>query len=153
MCQSNEYNQNEGIVHKNQFHIVFCPKYRRKVLVQGVDVRLKELLYATAKDNDCVLTTVEIMPDQVHLFVEIDPRRAVHSVVRIFKGNTSRILREEYPWLKMKIPSLWTRSYFCCTVGHPEEEMIQQYINNQKEQRKKGVSHERTKTSQSIHCC
>ena len=132
MLKSDGYNHKEGIVYKNQFHIIFCPKYRRKVLIDGVDVRLKEILYETATDNDITLKTVEVMPDHVHLFIEIDPRLAVHAAIKVLKGRTSRLLREEFPWLKSKIPSLWTRSYFCCTVGHISEETIQQYIAEQK---------------------
>lgn len=132
MLKSDGYNHKEGLVYKNQYHVVFCPKYRRKVLVNGVDVRLKEVLYETAEENGIVLKTVEVMPDHVHLFIETDPRQPVHMSIRALKGRSSRLLREEFPWLKSKIPSLWTRSYFCCTVGHINEETIQKYIADQK---------------------
>ena len=132
MLKSDGYTHKEGLVYKNQFHIIFCPKYRRSVLVHGVDVRLKEILYETAEENDIVIKSVEVMPDHVHLFIEIDPRQAVHMAVRALKGRSSRLLREEFPWLKKKIPSLWTRSYFSCTVGHISEETIEQYILSQK---------------------
>lgn len=132
MLKSDGYTQKEGLVYKNQFHIIFCPKYRRKVLVHGADVRLKEILYETAAENDIVLKSVEVMPDHVHLFIEIDPRQPVHMAVRALKGRSSRLLREEFPWLKSKLPSLWTRSYFCCTIGHISEDTIQQYIVAQK---------------------
>lgn len=132
MQQADEYSRKEGIVYKNQFHIVFCPKYRRKVLVNGVEGRLKEILYETASDSEIVLKTVEIAPDHVRLIIEIEPKQSVHMAVRILKGQTSRILREEFPWLKSKIPSLWTRSYFCCTVGSISEETITKYILDQK---------------------
>lgn len=132
MIKSDGYNHKEGIVYKNQYHIIFCPKYRRKVLVQGVDVRLKEILHETAEENDIALKSVEVMPDHVHLFIEIDPRQPVHMAIRALKGKSSRLLREEFPWLKSKIPSLWTRSYFCCTVGHINEDTIQKYIADQK---------------------
>ena len=132
MLKSDGYNHKEGIVYKNQYHIIFCPKYRRSVLVHGVDVRLKEILHETAEENGIVLKTVEIMPDHVHLFMEIDPRQPVHMAVRTLKGRSSRLLREEFPWLKSRIPSLWTRSYFSCTVGHINEDTIQKYIADQK---------------------
>lgn len=132
MLQADGYNHKEGLVYKNQFHVVFCPKYRRKVLVNGVDVRLKEIMRETAKEHDIVLKSIEVMPDHVHLFIEIDPRVAVHMAIRELKGRSSRLLREEFPWLKSKIPSLWTRSYFCCTVGHISEDTIQKYIEDQK---------------------
>ena len=132
MLKSDGYNHKEGLVYKNQFHIIFCPKYRRSVLVHGVDVRLKEILYETAEENDIVIKSIEVMPDHVHLFIEIDPRQPVHMAVRALKGRSSRLLREEFPWLKSKLPSLWTRSYFSCTVGHISEDTIQQYIADQK---------------------
>lgn len=132
MLQSDGCNHKEGIVYKNQFHIVFCPKYRRKVLVRGVDTRLKELLNEIAQENDIMLKEVEVLPDHVRLLIETDTRMPVHAAVRALKGKTSRVLREEFPWLKAKIPSLWTRSYFCCTVGHIGEEEIQEYIISQK---------------------
>lgn len=132
MFQSDGYVHKEGLVYKNQYHIVFCPKYRRKVLVNGVDVRLKEILYEVANENNVNIMSMEVMPDHVHLFVEMDPRQPLHIMIRNFKGRSSRILREEFPWLKTKIPALWTRSYFSCTVGHINEETIQKYIENQK---------------------
>ena len=132
MAQSDGYKRKEGIVYKNQFHIIFCPKYRRNVLVKGVDVRLKELFYEIAEENNIEIKSVEVMPDHVHMFIELDPRQDVHKAVRAFKGKTSRILREEFPWLVSKLPSLWTRSYFSCTVGHISEETIQKYIADQK---------------------
>lgn len=73
MFQSDGYVHKEGIVYKNQYHIIFCPKYRRKVLVNGVDVRLKELLYEIAKEHDVNILSMEVMPDHVHLFIEMDP--------------------------------------------------------------------------------
>ena len=129
---SDGYIHKEGIVYKNQYHIVFCPKYRRKVLIRDVDTRLKEILYETAVENGIEIKSLEVMPDHVHLFIEIDPRQPVHMAVRTLKGRSSRLLREEFPWLKSKIPSLWTRSYFCCTVGHISEETVQKYIAEQK---------------------
>ena len=72
------------------------------------------------------------MPEHVHMFIEMDPRQPLHIMIRNFKGRSSRILREEFPWLKTKIPALWTRSYFSCTVGHINEETIQKYIEDQK---------------------
>lgn len=126
------YCHKKGLIYKNQYHIIFCPKYRRKVLVDGVDVRLKELLYEMASERDVDIKALEVMPDHVHLFIEFDPRMSVHDVIKRFKGRTSHILREEFPSLKSKLPSLWTRSYFCCTVGHISEETVQRYVESQK---------------------
>lgn len=132
MLKSDGYNHKEGLVYKNQYHVIFCPKYRRSVLINGVDARLKEILHETAEEKDIVIKSVEVMPNHVHLFIEIDPRQPIHMAVRALKGRSSRLLREEFPWLKSKLPSLWTRSYFCCTVGHINEETVQKYIAEQK---------------------
>lgn len=72
------------------------------------------------------------MPDHVHLFVKSDPRNSPHFIVQQFKGHTSRVLREEFPSLKSRLPSLWTRSYYCESVGHISEETIKKYIEDQK---------------------
>lgn len=127
-----EYVHKKGIVYKNQFHVIFCPKYRRKVLVNGVEIRLREILNEEADNLGVEIKALEIMPDHVHIFIECDPRIALHKVIKQFKGVSSRKLRNEYPWLKSRIPSLWTRSYFSCTVGHINENAIIQYIENQK---------------------
>ena len=112
--------------------MINIPKYRRPVLVDGVDERLKEILFSVASDFDASIKALEVMPDHVHLFVEIDPRVPLHQFIKSLKGRSSRILREEFPWLKSRIPSLWTRSYFCCTIGHISEDTIRRYIEEQK---------------------
>ena len=128
----NEYTHKKGIVYKNQFHIIFCPKYRRKVLVNGIDIRLKEILYDIAKQKNIEIKALEIMPDHVHMFIEFDPRLMLHKIIKDFKGISSRVLREEFPSLKTRLPNMWTRSYFSCSIGHISEETIKQYIENQK---------------------
>lgn len=132
MAENDGYVHKKGLVYKNQYHIIFCPKYRRKVLINGIDERLKEVLYDIAKEIDVEIKTLEVMPDHVHMFIEFDPRINLHNVVKRLKGRSSHILREEYPSLKKKLPSLWTRSYFSCTIGHISEETIKQYVESQK---------------------
>ncbi len=127
-----KYVRKKGIVYKNQFHVIFCPKYRRKVLIDGVDVRLKEILFEEAGKLSVEIKSLEVMPDHVHIFLECDPRLPLHKVIKQLKGVSSRKLREEFPWLKSRIPSLWTRSYFSCTVGHISESTIMRYIEEQK---------------------
>lgn len=129
---TDDYTHKKGIVYKNQFHIIFCPKYRRKVLVNGVDERLKEILFGIAREKDVEIKALEIMPDHVHIFIDFDPRITLHKIIKDFKGISSRILREEFPFLKSRLPSLWTRSYFVCSIGHISEETIKKYIENQK---------------------
>ena len=129
---SDEYVHKQGLVYKNQFHVIFCPKYRRPVLVDGVDVRLKEILLEKAAELDVKILSIEIMPDHVHLFISFDPRLMLHKIIKILKGSSARILREEFPSLKSRLPSLWTRSYFSCSVGHIGEAAVRRYIEEQK---------------------
>lgn len=127
-----EYTHKKGIVYKNQFHVIWCPKYRRPVLTDGVDVRLKEVLHEVAAELDVTIKALEVMPDHVHIFIDFDPRRSIHSVIKAMKGRSARVLRSEFPWLKTRLPNLWTRSYFMCSVGHVNEDTIRQYILSQK---------------------
>jgi putative transposase len=114
------------------YHLIWCPKYRKKVLVDGVDKRLKELLYDKAKEIHVEIETMEILPDHVHLFVHTNPTVPSHFIIGQLKGYSSRILRKEFSWLKSRLPSLWTRSYYVETVGHISEETIRRYIEEQK---------------------
>lgn len=127
----NEYTHKNGIVYKNQFHIIFAPKYRKPVLTGNVEKRLKEIFYDEADKMDVEIKALEIMPDHVHMFIEFDPRLMLHKVIKQFKGKSSHILREEFPFLKSSMPSLWTRSYFSCSVGHISEDSIKKYIESQ----------------------
>ena len=90
------------IVYNLGYHIIWCPKYRRKVLIDDVEIRLKELIFDKCKELDCVVHELNIMPDHVHLFV------------------------------KTKLPNMWTRSYFIESVGHISQQTIEKYIQEQK---------------------
>jgi len=114
------------------YHLIWCPKYRRSVLIDGVDIRLAALLKEKAADMNVTIVTMEIMPDHVHLFVKAEPTNPVHFIIGNFKGYSSRILRKEFPWLKSRLPSLWTRSYYAETVGHISENVVKKYIEEQK---------------------
>jgi putative transposase len=127
-----EYKSNNNVVYSCKYHVVWCPKYRRPVLIEGVDERLKELIRETCSRLDTDLLEMEVMPDHVHLLIEVDPQFGIHKAVKRLKGYSSRILREEFPWLRSRIPSLWTNSYFVSTVGGAPLSVIKQYIENQK---------------------
>ena len=114
------------------YHIIWCPKYRRKVLVDGVDARLKEVLVQIAEESGCTIETMEVMPDHIHIFLKGTPTIPIHLIVKNLKGKSSRILRTEFPHLKRRLPRLWTRSYYCETIGCINEETIKRYIENQK---------------------
>lgn len=114
------------------FHLIWCPKYRRKVLTGKVETRLKELLLQKAADIEIIVDTMEVMPDHVHLFVKSTPVLSPHYIVQQLKGFTSHELRKEFPKLKSRLPTLWARSYYCESVGHISEDTIKRYIEDQK---------------------
>ena len=116
------------------YHFIWCPKYRRKVLVDKVETRLRELLLQKAQDIGVTIETLEIRPHHVHLFAKSSPVDSPHFIVQQFKGYTSRILRKEFVFLKSRLPTLWTRSYYVESVGHITEETIRKYIDGQKGQ-------------------
>jgi putative transposase len=110
---------NRNIVFSCQDHVVFCRKYRRQVLVNGVERRLQQISAEVAEETDSIWAETEVMPDHVHLLIEVDPRFGIHRVVKAIKGRSSRSLRNEFSWLKSRLPTLWTNSdFFRPWVGH-----------------------------------
>ena len=132
MTTQNRYKYASHCVYNMGFHIIWCPKYRRKVLVDGIDERLKELLLEKAEDLEIQIDQMEVMPDHVHLFIKSKPTLAIHHIINQLKGFTSVTLRKEFPKLKSRLPTLWTRSYYVESVGHISEETIRKYIEDQK---------------------
>jgi REP-associated tyrosine transposase len=120
-----------GGVYDLGLHIVWCPKYRRRVLVGRVAVRLRELIEAKAAEKDWEIIALEVMPDHVHLFVKHEPKASASYVANQFKGFTSRVLREEFPHLKSQMPTLWSSSFFVASVGAVSATTVEQYINTQ----------------------
>ncbi|AOY83404.2 MAG: IS200/IS605 family transposase [Moorea sp. SIO1G6] len=120
------YNHAVGIC---TVHLVWIPKRRKKVLVGKIRDRIYEIFAEIALDKNWNIKALEVAPDQIHLFVEINPTDAIYQVVRAFKGRSANYLRKEFPDLK-KLPSLWTNSYFFSTAGKVSIETIQRYIND-----------------------
>jgi putative transposase len=127
-----EYKSNQNIVYSCKYHVVWCPKYRRRVLTSEVEERLKAILREVAQERQAEIIELEVMPDHVHLLVEVDPQFGIHRLIRLMKGRSSHHLRQEFPWLKSRLPTLWTNSYFVSTVGGAPLAVIKQYIENQK---------------------
>lgn len=127
-----DYKSNNNVTYSCKYHVVWCPKYRRPVLIRGVDVRLKAIIHDVISESTAELLELEVMPEHVHLLVEVDPQYGIHRLVRSIKGRSSRLLRQEFPWLKSRLPTLWTNSYFVSTVGGAPLEVVKQYIENQK---------------------
>jgi putative transposase len=126
------YKSNNNVVYSSKYHVVWCPKYRRKVLVDAVAKRLFDLIHKTAMRYRAEVIALEIRPDQVHLLVEVDPQLGIHRLVKYIKGGTSHHLRKEFVSLRTRLPSLWTNAYFVSTVGGAPLEVIKQYVENQK---------------------
>ena len=126
------YKSNNNIVFDCKFHIIFCPKYRRRVIVGDVETRLKDLLNEKANEIQAEIIEMETVPDHVHLLISCDPQFGIHRVVKQLKGYSASVLRKEFPHLKSTMPSMWTNSYFCSTVASVSLEVVKQYIENQK---------------------
>ena len=128
----NKFKSNNNVVYSCKYHVIFCPKYRRKVLVDGVDTRLKEIVAQVAAELGVDILELEVMPDHVHILCEVDPQFGVHKWVRRVKGTSSRLLRQEFAGLRSRLPTLWTNAYFVATVGGAPLSVREQYIENQK---------------------
>ena len=123
-----------------KYHIVWCPKYRRKVWIDQIAERLKSILREVAAEHQAVVLELEVMPDHgsvllnhyVHLLCEVDPQFGIHRLVRQMKGRSSRLLRQEFSTLRSRLPTLWTNSYFVSSCGGAPLAVIKQYIENQK---------------------
>ena len=131
MSLEQAYHSNRNVVYSCKYHIIWCPKYRRKVLVGAVEQRLKQLINEIALELNVQIIELETDQDHVHVLAEVDPQFGVNHFVKLVKGRTSRILRTEFPHLKQRLPTLWTNSYFVATVGGAPLAIIKQYIENQ----------------------
>jgi len=126
------YKSSSHLRYSCQYHVVFCPKYRRKVLVPPIDARLKELFLEIAEEKGFQILDMEVMPNHVHLLIDCNPRYGITKCICNLKSNSGRILRSEFPELKRKLPALWTRGAFISTVGAVSLSVVQEYIESQK---------------------
>ena len=127
-----KYKSNHTLVYSCQYHVIFCPKYRRKVLTNGIDTRLKELILEKQDEYGYEIISMEVMPDHVHLLIDCAPSPGIDTIVGKIKGYTSHTIRKEFPWMKRRLPSLWTRSKFISTTGAVTMQAVQSYIADQK---------------------
>jgi putative transposase len=114
------------------YHFVWIVRRRKKILEGDLDIRLKELIFQAATEIDCEVIALETDKDHVHLFVNCPPSLSPAQVVQRIKGFTSHQLRLEHPWLKTKLPSLWTRNYWASTAGNVSGDTIRRYIESQR---------------------
>lgn len=122
-----EYEHSRNQVYLLNYHLVWCPKRRRPVLVGSISQKLREIITQVAKEKQVKILALEIQPDHLHLFVSCSPQMMVHKLVKAFKGRSSNLLRQEFSSL-LKLPSLWTNSYFVSTAGNVSSETIRKYI-------------------------
>jgi len=126
------YHSSKTTVYSCQYHVIFATKYRRPVLVDGADILLKKVIMSLREDMEFNVIEMEVMPDHVHLLLDINPEIGIKSIVARIKGTTSSVLRKEFRWLKRRLPCLWTRSKFISTVGSVSLEVVKKYIEDQK---------------------
>lgn len=123
---------NSNIVFRCTFHVVWCTKYRRKLLTPEVEARLKAVAREVAAQTRCTIREMESNLDHFHLLVDCDPQFGIHRFVKAVKGRSSRLLRQEFAPLRSRVPTLWTNSYFVATVGGAPLSLVKKYIENQK---------------------
>jgi putative transposase len=127
MKQAHEYHHDEHRVHLIIYHLIWCPRRRKPVLVGPVAERCRELIEGKCDEQHWEILALAIQPDHIHLFVRVTPSESAAEVVKECKGVTSFSLRREFPHL-LKLPSMWTRSYFASTAGNVSQQTIQRYI-------------------------
>ena len=127
MSETHEYQRDEHRVHLIIYHLIWCPRRRKPVLVGPVAVKCRELIEGKCAEKGWEVLALAIQPDHLHLFVRVWPSDSASEVVKECKGITSFHLRREFPHL-LKLPSMWTRSFFASTTGTVSQDTIQQYI-------------------------
>ena len=125
-----EYAHESHTVHLMVYHMIFCPKRRRKVLIGPIHDRLRQIIQEVVEEHQWSVIALAIQPDHVHLFIRSNPYTLPTDIARLIKGRSAHLLREEFPALK-RLPSLWTRSTFYSTAGNVGSEIIQKYIERQ----------------------
>lgn len=128
---SREYKHDAHRVHLVLYHLIWCPKRRKPVLVGAIAKRLDQILHEVAQNHNWDIEHLAIQPDHLHLFIRGDSATPAHDMVRLLKGRSAHDLRKEFPIL-LRLPSLWTRSYFCATAGNVSATAIERYIEAQK---------------------
>ena len=129
---SKRWTHSNTCVYNIGYHLIWCPKYRRKVLIGKIPDRLKELILSKQIEYNYSVLDIEVLSDHVHMILDVNPKDGIYKVVSKIKGFTSHQLRNEFQELKSKLPTLWTNSRFVSTVGSVTLSMVKQYIENQK---------------------
>lgn len=129
---SKKYHSKHNLIYSCQYHVIFTPKWRRPILIDDIEIRMRQLIEEKQVEFEYEIIELEIMPDHVHLLIDICPQIGVRNTISKIKGYTAHIIREEFPHLKSRMPGMWTRSCFISTVGSVTLEVVKQYIEAQK---------------------
>lgn len=131
--QDKKYKSDKDFIYSCQYHVIFCPKYRRAVLTDKISDRLKELILEKQEEYEYKVLDMEVLPEHVHLILDVNPRfNGIYKIVSKIKGYTAHELRKEFPKLKSRLPTLWTNARFISSVGSVSLEVVKKYIQNQK---------------------
>lgn len=130
--RTKKYHSAKHFVYSCQYHVIFCPKYRRPVLEEDVANALKALVLEKQREYGYEVLDMEVLSDHVHLLLDVNPKIGIFTIVNKIKGYTSRRLREDFPKLKRRLPTLWTHSKFISSVGAVTLEAVKKYIEEQK---------------------
>lgn len=126
----NNYIKNNKVIYLTQYHIIWCPKYRKNILIDSIKNRLQNIILDVCNELNAEIKALEIMPNHIHLFVSYTYKEPINKLIKKLKGVSSNILRKEFPQLK-KMPTLWSRSFFVASIGQVSEETIKKYIEEQ----------------------
>ena len=121
--------------YQTQYHVVWIPKCRKKILGEGVKEYLEKVLSTVLQTRypDVYITEQNIQPDHIHMLIEIPPKYAVSTIIGYLKGVSSRLLRKEFAFIREIMHETWSVGYFVSTVGI-NESTIRNYIRYQEKQ-------------------
>ena len=131
MNNNNIYKVHNKVIYSIQYHFIFCTKYRRNVLSEPISTRAKEIIQDISTELNSQIKSMEIMPDHIHILVDLPYKISPHKFIKLVKGRTSNLLRKEFNELVTRLPCLWTKSYFVCSVGNVLADNIKKYIEDQ----------------------
>ncbi|MFQ6124301.1 MAG: IS200/IS605 family transposase [Candidatus Heimdallarchaeota archaeon] len=130
--RTKKYHSAKHFVYSCQNYMIFCPKYHRPVLEEDIATALKALVLEKQREYGYEVLDMEILSDHAHLLLDVSPKIGIFLIVNKIKGYTSRHLREDFPQLKRRLPTLWTHSKFISSVGAVTLEAVKKYIEEQK---------------------
>jgi putative transposase len=136
----NQFRSSNKTVYSAKYYLICCPKYRRRVLVGRVADRLETLVREVIAEHDGYVLGLEVMPDHVHVLVEVSPSVPLSRLAQLLKGRSSRRLRQKFPRLR-RLPTLWSPSWFVSTVGGAPLDVVKRYVENQKQKPVACVAH------------